>query len=439
MLRNYCAWEGSMKKALLAILGICVITFQTARAQEFVPSTPVVVQGKPLAPFQPIEERCPPRIYAEGEFLMWRTKNIPVNTPLVTQGTNFPADPTSGLLSSANTAILMGNQSYDLGYRTGARLTIGGWFDHDAQCGLEGSYFYIPRKSTSQSVYSDGSPGSAVLKVPFFNAISLAEDAIPLSQSTSAVIRDQRVNIPLAGSAYLNVANQIQGAELNGVFRILQQENCWSLYGLAGARWIYFREDLEFGTARVLSLPAVGNTPAQTLASATQDTFSAKNNFYGGQLGLRGERRFHNFTVEGTAKIALGYNYETMDINGVSSQARSIPVPNSNFTNAPGGIFAQQTNMGHFSHGNFCVVPELKLKLGYDITPHIQIFVAYDVLYMTSVARPRTVISHQINPSLVPVISGFPNNPVPPAAPIFAFNQNNFWAQGLNVGLQIRY
>ena len=57
------------------------------------------------------------------------------------------------------------------------------------------------------------------------------------------------------------------------------------------------------------------------------DSFGTRNNFYGGQLGLRGQYQCGGFFVNGTAKLALGTVYQTVNINGASVVTSSAGYP----------------------------------------------------------------------------------------------------------------
>jgi hypothetical protein len=183
------------------------------------------------------------------------------------------------------------------------------------------------------------------------------------------------------------------------------------------------------------------------LTQTTFDSFHASNNFYGGQLGLRGDYHLGHFFVEAAGKVALGSMNQSINISGASSSNSTNTVlfppgvflPATNFVNAPGGFFAQGTNSGHFSRNVFAVVPEADFKIGYNITRNIQGFVGYSFLYLNDVLRPGTTIDHSLNLTQVPIAAGFPNTLVGPSAPNFSFTRSDFWAQGINFGVQFKF
>jgi len=80
------------------------------------------------------------------------------------------------------------------------------------------------------------------------------------------------------------------------------------------------------------------------------------------------------------------------------------------------------------------------LTLGYDLTPRLKATVGYTLLYWTNVARPGDQIDLNVDPRQFPPVN--PLQPPPPTAtaqPAFALHTSDFWAQGLNVGLDYRF
>jgi hypothetical protein len=363
-----------------------------------------------------------PRIWGDAEFLLWWFKSPPVNPPLVTQATN-PADPTSGQIGSANTRILLGDQSYDAGTRYGARFTLGGWLDCDSTIGVEGNYLLITPRTVTQSVSTSGAVGSPTLAIPFFNVTAGAENALILAGPGGGPA--------FPGSATLSVANQLQGSEINFVTGLVRNEN-FTLVGLIGFRYLHFKEELDFGFTN--SAAAVSHF------FSAQDTFTGGNEFYAGQLGLRAEYQFGGFFVNATGKVALGTVEQSGDVSGASTAGNpTVPIPGFTFTNVPGGIFALATNSGHHYQSVFGVLPEADVKLGYNITRNIRAFVGYNFLYLNNVVRPGTLIDHNINPTQQPASTPAPFTLIGSAAPIFSFNSTSFWAQGIDFGLALRF
>ena len=63
-----------------------------------------------------------------------------------------------------------------------------------------------------------------------------------------------------------------------------------------------------------------------------------------------------------------------------------------------------------------------------------------DALYASNVARPGNQVNRNTIPTQSVSWTGDPIlNPQGPAQPSFAFNISNFWAQGVNIGLSVRF
>src|SRR5262249_18346235 len=136
--------------------------------------------------------------------------------------------------------------------------------------------------------------------------------------------------------------------------------------------------------------------------------------------------------------------HEQVTVNGsttfVAPGALATPVT------GVGGLFALGSNIGRRSHDRYAVVPEVGLKAGYNVTDNVRGVVGYNFLYMSSVVRPADQIDLRVNPNLQPTIFPVPNlNPVAnnvalatqPPRPLF--RTTDFWAQGVNFGVEIRY
>ena len=84
----------------------------------------------------------------------------------------------------------------------------------------------------------------------------------------------------------------------------------------------------------------------------------------------------------------------------------------------------------------FSVVPEVGINVGYQVTDHINVFVGYSYLYWNNVVRPGNEINLALNSTRTPVSLVPPTGPI---APIFSFRDSDFWAQGVNFGVGLRF
>jgi hypothetical protein len=104
----------------------------------------------------------------------------------------------------------------------------------------------------------------------------------------------------------------------------------------------------------------------------------------------------------------------------------------------PGGILALPTNIGHQSKDDFSVIPEAEIRLGYQVTKHLSAFVGYNFMYWSSVVRPGEQINRNLTPTIIPSFFEFtPGAPATQPAPLF--KTTDFWAQGINFGMELRF
>lgn len=352
------------------------------------------------------------RFYGRAEYLLWWTKDSPNEVPLVTRG--FVGNP--------GTEFLIGGSDVDFGARHGARLTLGFWLTDDRAWGIEASGFYLPTASERTTVSSPTADG-VNLRVPFINAPNGQESSSPLSSSNA-------IDGFFAGTATQKVTSRLWGAEGNVVVG-LANPRPWRVELLGGFRYLNLSEGFSFGTDTP-DLP-----PGPVTIFQTQDVFDATNDFYGGQIGLRGRYDGGRFTADATLKVALGAMRQHVDVAGTF---RSNYFTNSSAQTFAGGLFAQPTNMGSHRRDVLAVVPELGINVGYRLTSWVSIVAGYTFLYASNVARPGDHVDRTINPSQSEAIDLVdPSNLSGAARPAFKFKGTDFWAHGLNLGLAFQF
>src|SRR5438309_1388204 len=84
-------------------------------------------------------------------------------------------------------------------------------------------------------------------------------------------------------------------------------------------------------------------------------------------------RRIPSWSLDLLGKLALGTTHEVVNIKGDTT----LNLPGGVSLVEPGGLLAQPTNIGHYSADRFAVVPELGLKLGYQVTAHMRLTAGY--------------------------------------------------------------
>jgi hypothetical protein len=349
-------------------------------------------------------------VWASGELLVWQIKDPTLNAPLLTEGR--VTDPIPGALGQPGTTVVSPS-SFPMNYIPGGRLDVGGWLSAEHKIGLEASGFFLSAESKSFSATSPTSPNT-ILAVPAFLQPAGTEGVLYFSFPGFTTL-----------DATITTHTQFYGGEANFLFHVFSNE-CWSVGSLVGVRALELDEKLSFSTDTNI-LPAA---PAQIV---TSDQWSARNTFYGGQVGLKAETHWNIFFANVLGKIAVGDMHEQLNRNGTTTATGNVLVPGT-FT---GGIFNLVTNIGNQTKEQFGVVPEIQAQLGVELSRHLRLFVGYDFLYVNTVIRPGDQIDRNVNVFAVPPIA--PGTAITPVQPIALFNPTSFWAQGINAGVEVRY
>jgi hypothetical protein len=359
--------------------------------------------------------RC---FWGRAELLLWNISNSHV-PPLVTT-----SPPTSlGVLGQPGTAVLFGD-SLNHEEFTGGRFSAGWWFDPCQRCGLEASYFFLGQRSIGFDAASTGNP---LLARPFFDA-SPSVNGEDSELVANPLIPGLPGLIPLTGAIHINQSTELWGIEANAVWNCRQ--GCWfRLDLLSGFRYMQLKENLSI-TENLLVPFTSTVVPGESIF--VSDQFDTRNQFYGGQIGFRAEANWRRWQLDWTTKVALGTTHQQVDINGATIITPFGGAPSA-FT---GGLLALPTNIGHFSRDHFSVVPEMGLNIGYKINDRWRVFTGYNFIYWNSVVRPGDQIDRAVNINQLPTHTGpF----VGPARPAFGFKETDFWAHGVNIGLEFKY
>ncbi len=421
----------SLLAALLSLLGVetafgqAVLAPATEDAPALAPG-PYARQGAsnlppPRQPPQSFDDAPASNVGALGrewqgmEYLLWWTRS----TRMPAVATANTASTSAVLPNSATTILAGGGNELEGRDHSGGRFTLGVALDSSQTLGLEGNYFFLGTRTNSVGASSPGTLGSAALGVPYFDVSSATEQA-------------QTVAFPgfARGTVTVDASSRVQGAELNAVFNFLGNGTVY-LDGLVGFRYLEVDEGLQ-----IAYLSDRFQTPsgAVGMSVGAADQFDGHNRFFGGQVGLRGELRKGRFFLGVMGKIALGDTVEVVRINGVSATARA----GAREVLQRGGTLALPTNSGRFTRDMFGVVPEGSVRVGVVLRDRTRLFVGYNFLYLSELARPGDQIDRNVNATQLPLgtrggtLFGAP-------APRFSFNGSDFWAQGLVLGVEYRY
>ena len=78
------------------------------------------------------------------------------------------------------------------------------------------------------------------------------------------------------------------------------------------------------------------------------------------------------------------------------------------------------------------MIPQLGMELGYQVNCNLRAFFGYNVLWWSNVARAAEQIDTSVNTNLLPPVETTAGD----SRPAFDFARSDFWAQGLNCGLE---
>lgn len=417
-----------MKKSVLLsslVLLICVAScpgqpaaqsLMDLKPEKLAPNQPDSREHSPFVDEKETESTPAARLWLRSEYLLWWIKdsNLPI---LVTSGS--AADALPGAIGQPGTAIQFGGGNISNYTRSGGRFSAGWFFDDDHQCGIEGNYFFLGSRSAKLNLRSDALPGSLILGRPFFDVTTGLPDvgliALPnLSSGTVEALSTSR----------------LQGAEIMGSAQLVESGSL-NLTGLVGFRYLQLDESVSVFDNEKL-FPNVLLIGGDSISTA--DRFSAGNRFYGGQVGVRGDWHIGRWSLEFLGKIALGSTHEAIRIQG----ATAVVSPAAGLTVFPSGFLAQATNIGSMSTDAFAVLPEAGITARFQITDHLAASIGYTFIYISSVTRPGDAIDLGLNPTQIPLsLTG--GTLAGPARPIATVRETDFWAQGINFGIQITY
>ena len=356
------------------------------------------------------------RFWGRAEYLLWWTEGSRV-PPLVTTSPTGTLQPDAGVLDNPETSILFGNSRVNDDTRSGGRFTLGYWLDMNQEFTVETSYLFIGSDTDRFSATSDGDP---ILARPFFN--------IEIGEENAHLVAFDPL---LRGSVSASAATDFQFAELLLRRRVFVYQDGaligygqreWHLDLLVGYLFSRLDDDLRLEE----SFQTIGPTDVDSF-----DEFDTRNIFHGVQLGMATGLHRDRWSVDLLMKLGLGNSESTVLIDG----GTTTTVGGGASSTAQGGLLALQTNIGRYSHSDFAIVPELGITLGFDLTEHLRATFGFTLIYWSRVARPGDQVDLDLNPTY------FPNEGPPTGAPRpqFSLATTDFWAQGVNFGVECRF
>lgn len=364
-------------------------------------------------------------LWVRTEALLWWLKGGQAPALLTTSPAGTPLSQ-AGVLGQPGTTVLVGDEGLNPGLHAGGRISFGTWLGNSDQSGLEVSYMIM-----GQNRQSFGPPPSGVangiLARPFFDTQANAESSqvilYPNVWGSGTVLGS---SVPY--SFNVTSTESFQGAEALWR-RAIVNGGDGRIDMLVGYRYARLSDGLLIGDTTVSSGSAA-------IAPGTEfqyaDSFHTQNNFNGGDLGFDTQWRRGRWKLDALLKMGIGNTNTQVSIDGSTAITTSL---GRNVYS--GGILALASNSGVHESNQFSVMPEVGFTLSYDLTARLTASIGYTLLYWSDVARPGDQIDLNVDSAQFP--SGA--NPTPTAAvnPAFALHTSDFWAQGVNLGLNFRF
>lgn len=353
---------------------------------------------------------CDQRWWVRAEYLLWWTRGFQT-PPLVTTSPTGTLQPMAGVLGQPGTQILFGGSNLNSDAQSGGRIDVGYWILPCHQLGIEANYLALGDNDTSFTSQRT----TPIIARPFINAETGNEDS-------------SLINFPnlVIGQVGADATSGFQSAEALLRGRLTQRCN-YDFDWLLGYRFTRLDDDLVIRDFFLSLDPASGLPAGSTLSSF--DQFDTTNKFNGLLVGLDGRFRRSCWTFEVLAKVALGNTRANVLIDG----STTTETGGASATTA-GGLLALPSNIGNYTRDWFAVIPELKLTLSAEIACNWRATFGYTIVYWSHVVRPGDQIDRTVNLSQLP-----PGPLVGPLRPEFSFVSTDFWAQGLNFGLERRF
>jgi hypothetical protein len=360
------------------------------------------------------------RIWARVEYLMWFPRGAWI-PPLLTSGTTA----SGGVIGQTGTTIVLGDETLNHKLENGGRVDLGFWLDAAEDLGLEGTYFGLAQGVQHYDVSSTGTP---LLARPFFNADKMITNPSP----PPTLIYDGGQNDALViagtgstGSFAARSSSGLEGGDLMLRWALLNAP-AYRVDMLAGYRVLRLDDDLKISDTSTLT--ATGDIVN------SNDEFATRNYFNGVELGMKIEQHVGRWSLESLLKLGMGDTHSIVYINGYT-----IRTPSGDTALPPdkGGLLALPSNMGTYGSDRFSMAPELGVTLGCDLTRRLRATLGYTFLYWGGVARPGDQIDLVVNGDQIPPPNTSRTAPTP--QPNYVLHTTDYWAQGLNFGLDYRF
>nr|WP_231603234.1 BBP7 family outer membrane beta-barrel protein [Neorhodopirellula pilleata] len=362
-----------------------------------------------------------------AEYLMWWQ-----------DGMDLPPLASTGRLSDraplANGTVLYGDDEVLDGRMDGYRFDFGFWFDNCHTWGIGAGFFGLDRETEG---FSGGNDNSTLVR-PIITVLPNLADPTALGDLEEAVAL---VNDPTRdhnGSLNIDVNSELSGWDLYVRHFTRGQSGC-ACTGPCGCptawctrsehRFGFRQVELDEGIA-INSSVLIDQTPNPALSFVLNESFRTRNQFNGIDVGWFHTRSIDYWNFDIGLRLAAGNTNQQVRIAGDTVVNGTAPA-------VSGGLLALNSNIGTYERDEFSIIPELNLKLGYQLTDQLKATFGYTFLYWSNVVRPGDQIERIVDQDQIPN-SNAPT-PTDRVFPRFAFDNTDYWAQGLSFGLDYRW
>jgi hypothetical protein len=204
------------------------------------------------------------------------------------------------------------------------------------------------------------------------------------------------------------------------------ERGAWTLQAtfLAGCRYLHLADRVVITNRQSL----VSDPSVAAIGAAN---FATRNQFIGGQIGSRFGVERGPLALNLTTKLAVGTAHLVSDVAGGPLLAGVSVQPPL----VPGPLLALPSNVGRSESDRIAVVPEINLRLRWQVSELLYLSLAYNVLYWNKVLCPGDQMSSLANTTQLPFRGPVAGPRVP--SPQFVFT--DAFAHGLEVGLGLRF
>jgi hypothetical protein len=391
---------------------------------------PVAVTDAPL-PAAPavVYVTPPPRHFVTLEALGWWVKGDPLPALVTTSPIGTPQT-MAGILGLPTTSVLFGNEKVNDGIRPGGRVQGGIWLDPAQTFAVEGHYYGLATEKTSffeSSTFGTGSLDDRILARPFFNVTPGVDqpDARIIAFPDFVIGPD---TFDIDGSIKIKESSRAQSAGGGGRYALSAFGWPARFFLLGGYRFFDLDESLSIKTS---SNPGTDPFPFPVPPGHIEqfDSFATRNIFNGAEVGLGADVGLARWSLAAETRLAMGNMQQTLEIDGLTSAVSGVYV-----ASFPGGLLAQPTNIGNYSRNRFALIPQVDVRLKFQVLPALRLTVGSNFTYVTNVLRPGNQIDTSVNETQ---IAGLPL--VGPARPAATLNETDIWLQGVSAGLDFTF